>query len=63
MGILGRVCETQRRRRNIYIYKYREGDVDRTQWKDDFIAWLEEFPWQWFCSLTFRPGLNEAQAR
>jgi hypothetical protein len=37
--------------------------VDRTQWKDDFIAWLEEFPWQWFCSLTFRPGLSEAQAR
>ena len=34
-----------------------------TQWKDDFIAWLEEFPWQWFCSLTFRPGLSEAQAR
>jgi len=37
--------------------------VDRTEWKDDFVAWLEEFPWQWFCSLTFRPGLNEAQAR
>lgn len=33
------------------------------EWRDGMVVWLEEFPWLWFCSLTFRPGLSPAQAR
>jgi len=37
--------------------------MNREQWLDEFVEWLEAFPWCWFCSLTFRPGLSAAQAR
>jgi hypothetical protein len=37
--------------------------MDNEQWRDEFAAWLENFPWQWFCSLTFRPGFSQSQAR
>ena len=33
------------------------------QWLEEFSTWLESFEWQWFCTLTFRPGLSPAQAR
>jgi hypothetical protein len=35
----------------------------REEWLDELVAWFEGFPWLWFCSLTFRPGLSAAQAR
>lgn len=37
--------------------------MDSLRWREEFADWLEGFPWQWFCSLTFRPGLSPAQAR
>ena len=33
------------------------------EWLTEFAEWLEQFPWQWFVTLTFRPGLSPAQAR
>ena len=33
------------------------------QWRDELGDWWEGFAWQWFCTLTFRPGLSESQAR
>jgi hypothetical protein len=40
-----------------------EGIQKRDEWRIEFAAWLETFPWLWFGSLTFRPGLTQAQAR
>jgi hypothetical protein len=37
--------------------------MNRQEWLDEFVRWLEGFPWLWFCSLTFRPGLSPAAAR
>jgi len=37
--------------------------MNRNEWLDEFSGWLERFPWCWFCTLTFRPGLSPAQAR
>ena len=37
--------------------------MNQGQWLDEMVDWLESFAWKWFCSLTFRPGLSEAQAR
>jgi hypothetical protein len=33
------------------------------QWRDEMVDWWEGFAWLWFCTLTFRPGLTESQAR
>jgi hypothetical protein len=33
------------------------------EWREQFSIWLEGFTWEWFCSMTFRPGLSQAQAR
>jgi hypothetical protein len=33
------------------------------EWLEELANWLEGFEWQWFCTLTFRPGLSPAQAR
>lgn len=33
------------------------------QWRDEMESWLDEFPWLWFCTLTFRPGLSESHSR
>jgi hypothetical protein len=33
------------------------------EWLEDLMDWLEAYPWQWFVTLTSRPGLSEAQAR
>jgi hypothetical protein len=37
--------------------------MDAQGWRDEMTGWLEGFPWKWFCSLTFRPGLTESQSR
>lgn len=37
--------------------------MNEQEWRDEMASWWEGFPWKWFCSLTFRPGLTEAQAR
>jgi hypothetical protein len=37
--------------------------MNRDEWRDEFTIWLEGFPWLWFCTLTFRPGLSPAAAR
>jgi hypothetical protein len=37
--------------------------MDRTQWVNEMTMWLQGFPWQWFATLTFRPGFSEGQAR
>jgi hypothetical protein len=37
--------------------------MDGGQWLEEFSGWLEGFAWQWFATLTFRPGLSPAQAR
>jgi hypothetical protein len=44
-------------------WKTRRIRVNLEEWLDEFVAWLEGFPWCWFCSLTFCPGLSPAQAR
>jgi hypothetical protein len=33
------------------------------EWLDEMTEWLEIFPWQWFATLTSRPGLSQAQVR
>lgn len=33
------------------------------EWLDEMVNWLEGFPWQWFVTLTTRPGLSEVQLR
>jgi hypothetical protein len=35
----------------------REGLLDNDLWREEFRKWLESYSWDWFCSLTFRPGL------
>jgi hypothetical protein len=40
-----------------------EEKMETKVWRNDFETWLDGFPWLWFCSLTFRPGLKPAQAR
>ena len=40
----------------------RGGRMNQGEWRDEMDNWLETFPWLWFCSLTLRPGLSEAQA-
>jgi hypothetical protein len=37
--------------------------MDKNAWINEMVNWLEGFPWCWFCTLTFRPGLSPAQAR
>lgn len=37
--------------------------MNEQEWRDEMASWWEGFPWKWFCSLTFRPGLSESQAR
>jgi hypothetical protein len=37
--------------------------MDNEQWRDEFTTWLGNFSWQWFCSLTFRPGISQPKAR
>lgn len=32
-------------------------------WRTDMERWLAGFAWQWFCTLTFRPGLSANQRR
>jgi len=32
-------------------------------WRDAWATWWEGLPWKWMCTLTFRPGLLESQAR
>lgn len=36
--------------------------MGKDEWKVSIVNWLEGFPWQLFCSLTFRPGLLERHA-
>ena len=31
--------------------------MDEDLWREEFRKWLEGYSWDWFCSLTFRPGL------
>jgi hypothetical protein len=33
------------------------------EWLDELVDWLDEYAWQWFCTLTSRPGMSEAQVR
>lgn len=35
--------------------------LDKEMWREEMGIWLEPFAWDWFCSLTFRPGLTEKQ--
>lgn len=35
--------------------------MDRGQWVSEMTMWLQEYLWQWFATLTFRPGFSEAQ--
>jgi hypothetical protein len=37
--------------------------MDKFEWKKEMVPWVCRFPWLWFCTLTLRPGLSEAQAR
>jgi hypothetical protein len=37
--------------------------MHQEQWREELSDWLAGFPWMWFCTLTFRPGLSPAQAR
>jgi hypothetical protein len=37
--------------------------LNKDRWRDELRIWLESFSWQWFCSLTFRPGLNRFDAQ
>jgi|SRR5579862_49275 len=37
--------------------------MDEGLWLDGLVDWLDRFPWQWFVTLTFRPGFTPAQAR
>jgi hypothetical protein len=41
-----------------------EGErMNKEEWRDEMANWWDEFPWLWFCILTFRPGLTESQSR
>jgi hypothetical protein len=37
--------------------------MNREEWLSEMSDCLETFTWQWFATLTFRPGLSPAQAR
>jgi hypothetical protein len=37
--------------------------MDKQEWQKEMVEWLESFQWLWFCTLTFRPGLSEPQAK
>lgn len=37
--------------------------MNKDEWKEGMVKWLQGFAWLWFCTLTFRPGLTEPQAR
>ena len=37
--------------------------MNKNEWRDAYVDWLEKFYWRWFCTLTFRPELPEAHAR
>jgi hypothetical protein len=39
------------------------GPMNGGQWLEELANWLEQFPWQWFCTLTFRQGPSPARAR
>jgi hypothetical protein len=51
--------------RDLQIQNNEENNMamTREEWADAMVRWLEGFPWIWFCSLTYRPGPSEAQAR
>jgi hypothetical protein len=36
-------------------------DLDTAIWREEFGLWLAPHSWDWFCSLSFRPGLRERQ--
>ena len=33
------------------------------EWREEMTTWLEEYPWQWFGSLTFRPYFTIGQRK
>jgi hypothetical protein len=35
----------------------------KEEWVMAMTTWLQGFSWQWFATLTFRPGFSEPQAR
>lgn len=35
--------------------------MDENKWRDGYAEWLEGFSWQWFSTLTFRPGFSHYQ--
>jgi len=37
--------------------------MDDQKLRGDLEEWLDGFPWQWFATLTFRPGLKVQQCR
>jgi hypothetical protein len=37
--------------------------MQNREWLDELVEWLEGYAWQWFVTLTSRPGLAEAQVR
>jgi hypothetical protein len=37
--------------------------MNQHDWQQEMAQWLEGYAWQWFASLTFRPGLSEHQRR
>ncbi len=37
--------------------------MQKDEWMAEFSNWLGSFPWRWFASLTFRPGISAAQRR
>jgi hypothetical protein len=45
------------------MYRKSFTHISQDQWLDEFSNWLETFPWQWFCTLTFWPGFSKHQAR
>jgi hypothetical protein len=37
--------------------------MNKEDFQKELALWLEEYPWQWFCSLTFRPYFTVAQRK
>jgi hypothetical protein len=33
------------------------------EWRQQFAEWIERFQWDWFVTLTFRPGITPPKAR
>jgi hypothetical protein len=49
---------------NVKEMVVKTGDkMEAEKWRKDYESWLDGFRWEWFCSLTFRPGLKPKQAR